>query len=135
VVDNLHEAGPVADNSGRDPRIIGEINGSANAPWTLCGKEAKYHDEARVQTPMIDMDGVLIFVRSYLISLWFTFNFTFMFTVVCSFIDGDPNAIFAPTLDARTSAFRSGHETDLRNGLRFASHPFSLLLALVQLYA
>jgi hypothetical protein len=33
---------------------------------TIYGKEAKSHDEARIQTLKEDMDGVLIFVRPYL---------------------------------------------------------------------
>jgi len=45
--------------------MIGDFDGSANALWTLYGKEAKSHDEARVQTLKDDMDGVLIFVRPY----------------------------------------------------------------------
>jgi hypothetical protein len=47
-------------------RMIGDFDGSANALWTLYGKEAKSYDESRVQTLKEDMDGVLIFVRLYL---------------------------------------------------------------------
>ena len=43
--------------------MIGDFDGSSNALWTLYGKEAKSHDEARIQTLKKDMDGVLIFVR------------------------------------------------------------------------
>lgn len=43
--------------------MIGDFDGSANELWTLYGKEAKSHDEARIQTLKEDMDGVLIFVR------------------------------------------------------------------------
>ena len=57
------------NNSGRESkekRMIGDFDGSANSLWTLYGKEAKSYDEARIQTLKEDMDGVLIFVRSYL---------------------------------------------------------------------
>jgi hypothetical protein len=47
--------------------MIGDFNGSANALWTLYGKEAKSHDDSRIQTLKDDMDGVLIFVRPYLV--------------------------------------------------------------------
>lgn len=47
--------------------MIGDFDGSANALWTLYGKEAKSYDNARIQTLKHDMDGVLIFVRSYYI--------------------------------------------------------------------
>jgi len=59
--------------SGRGPeekRMIGDFDGSANTLWTLYGKEAKSHDEARIQTLKEDMDGVLIFVRSYFVHTW-----------------------------------------------------------------
>jgi hypothetical protein len=46
-------------------RMVGDFDDSANALWTLYGKEAKSHDEARIQTLTDDMDGVLIFVRLY----------------------------------------------------------------------
>ena len=46
--------------------MIGDFDGSANALWTLYGSEAKSHDEARINTLKDDMDGVLIFVSSYL---------------------------------------------------------------------
>ncbi|KAF8462504.1 hypothetical protein DFH94DRAFT_831866, partial [Russula ochroleuca] len=45
--------------------MIGDFDDSANALWTLYGKEAKSHDESRIQTLKDDMDGVLIFVRLY----------------------------------------------------------------------
>ncbi len=47
--------------------MIGDFDSSSNALWTLYGKEAKSHDEARIQTLKKDMDGVLIFVRSYFV--------------------------------------------------------------------
>lgn len=45
--------------------MIGDFNDSANPLWTLYGKEAKRYDESQIQTLKDDMDGVLIFVRSY----------------------------------------------------------------------
>lgn len=50
-------------------RMIGDFDDSANALWTLYGKEAKSHDEAGIQTLKDDMDGVLIFVRLYFVCL------------------------------------------------------------------
>ncbi|KAI0000783.1 hypothetical protein BJV74DRAFT_766476, partial [Russula compacta] len=41
--------------------MIRDFDGSANALWTLYGKEAKSFDEARIKTLKDDMDGVLIF--------------------------------------------------------------------------
>ena len=49
-------------------RMVGDFDDSANALWTLHEREAKSHDEARIQSLKDDMDGVLIFVR-FLISL------------------------------------------------------------------
>jgi len=46
--------------------MMGDFDGSANPLWTLYGKEAKSHDESRIQNLKEDMDGVLIFVSSYL---------------------------------------------------------------------
>ena len=43
--------------------MIGDFDGSDNAFWSRYGKEAKSHDEARIQPLKEDMDGVLIFVR------------------------------------------------------------------------
>ena len=58
------DGGPPDGSSDPEPRMIGDFDGSANALWTLYGKEAKSHDESRIQTLKDDMDGVLIFVRS-----------------------------------------------------------------------
>jgi hypothetical protein len=44
-------------------RMIGDFDDSANALWSLHEREAKSHDEARIQSLKDDMDGVLIFVR------------------------------------------------------------------------
>ena len=50
--------------------MIGDFDGSDNAFWSLYGKEAKSHDQARIQTLKDDMDGVLIFVRPYLLRVY-----------------------------------------------------------------
>jgi len=47
--------------------MIGDFDSSANPLWTRYGKEAQGHDEACIQTLKEDMDGVLIFVRIFLI--------------------------------------------------------------------
>ena len=39
-----------------------DLDDSANDLWSLYGKEAKSHDEIRMNTLKDDMDGVLIFV-------------------------------------------------------------------------
>jgi hypothetical protein len=57
-------------SSNQEPRavrMIGDFDDSANALWTLYGKEARSHDEAHIRTLKDDMDGVLIFVRSYFV--------------------------------------------------------------------
>ena len=61
---------PPVNGGSSDPRpeekpMIGDFDSRANGLWTLYGKEAKSHDEARIQTLKEDMDGVLIFVRLY----------------------------------------------------------------------
>ena len=61
------DRGADADGSSQDPRMIGDFEGSANALWSIYGKEAKSHDEALIQTLKDDMDGVLIFVRPYFV--------------------------------------------------------------------
>jgi hypothetical protein len=45
--------------------MVEDFDDSANALWSLYVKEAKGHDEATIQTIKDDMDGALIFVRSY----------------------------------------------------------------------
>jgi hypothetical protein len=47
--------------------MIGDFDGSANALWSLYGKEAESNDKSRIQTLKEDMDGVLIFVSSYFV--------------------------------------------------------------------
>ena len=39
-----------------------DFDDGANALWSLYGKEAKAHDEARFLSLAADMDGVLLFV-------------------------------------------------------------------------
>jgi hypothetical protein len=46
----------------------GDFDGSANSLWTLYGKKAESYDDSRIQTLKDDMEGVQIFVRSYLCS-------------------------------------------------------------------
>ena len=60
----------VASGTGSNPyqeveerRMIGDFESSANALWSLYGKEAKSHDESRIQKLKKDMDGVVTFVR------------------------------------------------------------------------
>ena len=47
------------EDSSEEPR---DFDDSANALWSLYEQEAKYRDEAQIQTLKDDMDGVLIFV-------------------------------------------------------------------------
>ena len=61
-------AGSPAQGSQATP-IVGDFDGSANALWSLYGKEAKSHDEATVQILMDSMGSVLTFVRSSICSL------------------------------------------------------------------
>ena len=68
--------------------MIGDFRGSINALWSLYGKEAKSHDEARIQPLKEDMDGVLIFVRLYLFlpmtdSVTLIHTFTGRFILCC----------------------------------------------------
>jgi hypothetical protein len=48
------------------PPVIGDFDDNANAFWSLHMKEAKSHDEARIQSIKDDMDSVLIFVCIYI---------------------------------------------------------------------
>lgn len=68
VNDSLDDHGPRNGTPASDeerPKIR-DFDRSANELWTLFGSEAKSHDNARVNTLKDDMDGVLIFVCSYL---------------------------------------------------------------------
>jgi len=51
--------------------MVRNFDDNANALWSLHLKEAKSHDEARIQTLKDDMDGVLIFVRVYISTIIF----------------------------------------------------------------
>jgi len=42
-----------------------DFDDGANALWSLYGKEAKTHDEARFERLAADMDGIPTFVRVY----------------------------------------------------------------------
>ncbi len=60
-------AGDIAQSMPPEmPHMVGDFDDNANALWSLHVKEAKSHDEARIQTLKGDMDGVLIFVRVYI---------------------------------------------------------------------
>ena len=66
----LDSGGGATGNSSSDglfpPRSHKErrdFDDGANALWSLYGKEAKTHDEARFLSLAADMDGVLLFVR------------------------------------------------------------------------
>jgi hypothetical protein len=45
--------------------MIGDFDGGSNALWTLYINEARSYDEAHILNLKDDMDGVLIFVRTY----------------------------------------------------------------------
>ena len=60
-----HDVGSIRESC--EKRMIGDFDGSANALWTLYGKEAESHDKSRIQTLKDDMDGVLIFVCSHFV--------------------------------------------------------------------
>ncbi|KAI0247231.1 hypothetical protein BJV78DRAFT_954259 [Lactifluus subvellereus] len=62
---------PNGGGSDQEPqvRMVGDFDNNANALWTLYGKEAKSHDEARIQSLKDDMDGVLIFAGLFSASL------------------------------------------------------------------
>lgn len=59
--------GNVADSQSEEKRMIGDFDGSAHTLWALYGREARSHDKAQIQTLKEDMDGVLIFVRPYVV--------------------------------------------------------------------
>jgi hypothetical protein len=72
--------------------MIGDFHGSTNALWSLYGKEAKSHDEARIQPLKEDMDGVLIFVCLYLFLLT-TNSVTLIHIFTGRFILGFPDVV------------------------------------------
>ena len=53
------------DSESKEPRMIGDFDGSANDFWNLYRQEAKSHDDAQISTLKEGMDSALIFVRSY----------------------------------------------------------------------
>jgi hypothetical protein len=55
-------SGSELEEQQEEKRFIGDFDESANALWTLYGKEAKSYDDARINILKDDMDGVLIFV-------------------------------------------------------------------------
>ena len=59
--------GNFSGRGAEEKRMIGDFDSSANSLWTLYGKEAKSRDEAQIRPLKEDMDGVLIFVCSYLV--------------------------------------------------------------------
>ena len=72
AVEDIQHAGDAAPDDTAEttpseiPRTIGDFNDNANSMWSLHLGEAKSHDEARIHSLKDDMDGVLIFVRSYI---------------------------------------------------------------------
>jgi hypothetical protein len=52
-----------SSSRGPDQKVHRDFDDGANALWSLYGKEAKTHDEARFVSLAADMDGVLLFVR------------------------------------------------------------------------
>ena len=63
-----------------------DFDDSANDLWSLYGKEAKSHDEARIKTLKDDMDGILIYVCVCLLwSAWVDVTLVpGWFTIWCS---------------------------------------------------
>ena len=53
------------DSEPKEPRMIGDFDGSANEFWKLYRDEAKSNDDARIGTLKEGMDSALIFVRSH----------------------------------------------------------------------
>ena len=54
------------DSGSEKLPLIRDFDDNANAFWSLHMKEAKSHDEARIESIKDDMDGVLIFVCIYI---------------------------------------------------------------------
>ena len=57
-----NESSRFSEDGEESHRQRQDFDDSANDLWSLYGKEAKSHDEARINTLKDDMDGVLIFV-------------------------------------------------------------------------
>ena len=63
VLTTIRSGSGTPSDSPEDPsEELRDFDDSANALWNLYRKEAKSHDEARMQTLRDDMDGLLIFV-------------------------------------------------------------------------
>jgi hypothetical protein len=62
-IDSAAETGPNNFSEGPYQKERLDFDDGANALWSLYGKEAKTHDEARFVSLAQDMDGVLLFVR------------------------------------------------------------------------
>jgi len=54
------------DRELEEKRMIGDFDGSADALWSHYHEGAESHDKSRIQRLKEDMDGVPVFVRSYL---------------------------------------------------------------------
>jgi hypothetical protein len=59
------DLGPRNTSESKEPRMIGDFDGSANEFWKLYRDEAQSHDDATISTLKDGMDSALIFVRSY----------------------------------------------------------------------
>ena len=65
-------SGSAVNTTSEDPSLSEarserrDFDDSANALWSLYGKEAQSHDETYVQSLARDIDGSLLFVRRYL---------------------------------------------------------------------
>jgi hypothetical protein len=68
----IGSAAGTADFSSKGPyqpeTVRRDFDDGANALWSLYGKEAKTHDEARIQRLAADMDGIPTFVSILLCS-------------------------------------------------------------------
>jgi hypothetical protein len=58
-MNNRNDQNRIPEESHEQQR---DFDDSANDLWSLYGKEAVIHDQARIKTLKDDMDGILIFV-------------------------------------------------------------------------
>jgi hypothetical protein len=64
------DGGAHSDNSPQvSQEKVEDFHDSANALWSVYVKEAKAHDEAKIQTLTKDMNGVLLFVCPHIPTL------------------------------------------------------------------
>jgi len=49
--------------------MIGDFDSSADPLWTLYGREAKSHDQSRIQTLKDNLDGIVIFAGLFSVAL------------------------------------------------------------------